>query len=190
MRWRCSSCGESHDDPFRSCWRCGSTRAATAAELDEEEHQLRADAEEDAAADAQASREAAAASYEVAAGWQPTITADRASAAGAALHRLVVAYRLYRERQDASTRRARPDLDRLWTQFFLSCAVFGGLLISTLTRFSVLDYLAPHPTLFGVVIVGGLLACVGTGQRAVRRELRAEAEAAVEEGRAPVRRVT
>jgi hypothetical protein len=52
MGWRCSSCGESHDDAFRSCWCCGRARAITAAEREDEDRDLRAEAEEDAAGDA------------------------------------------------------------------------------------------------------------------------------------------
>lgn len=27
MSWKCSSCGEEHEDPFDSCWKCGTYRA-------------------------------------------------------------------------------------------------------------------------------------------------------------------
>jgi hypothetical protein len=143
-----------------------------------------------AAVEAELERSDAAAAYEDAAGWNPPVLGDRSVQVGMALHRLVVAFRLCRERQHAGTRTARPDLDRLWTHFFLACGVLGGLLLSELTGFSWLAHLAPNRTVFGLVYVGALVLCVATGHRVVGRELRAAAEAAVRQGRRPVRRVT
>ena len=71
MSWRCSVCGERHDDSFASCWRCSTARAPTSGELAEEAAQTRADALEDAATERELTRQAAILAYEEQAGWVP-----------------------------------------------------------------------------------------------------------------------
>ena len=88
---------------------------------------------------------------------------------------------MYRERQEPGAQRARPDLDRTWAQFFVCCAVTGGVFLSNFTPFSVLGALDGHENVVVGLWMGGLLICVLTGQRAVGRELRA-AVAAVDAG--------
>jgi hypothetical protein len=190
MSWQCSSCGETHDDAFDSCWRCSAARLRTASERAEDEREAQADVEAAAVEEAELQRQDAIAAYQEAAGWYRPPLGDRAAEAGMVLHRLVVAYRLYRQRQGAGVRGSRPDLDRLWTHFFLACSVLGGIAVSTFTPFAWLEYLAPNASVFTLVYVGALLVCVITGRRAVSRELRAAAEAAVTQGRRPVQRVT
>ena len=191
MGWRCSACGESHDDSFTTCWRCGTTRALTSEELAEEVAQARADAQGDAVTERELTREAAILAYEERAGWAPPPTvADRAMAAGAALSRLALAYRFYRQRQEIGSQRSRADLDRAWTLFFLCCAVMGGVFLSIFTSFSMFKALDRHENLAVGLWMGGLLVCVLTGQRAVGKELRAAAEAAVDATDGSAQRVT
>ena len=190
MSWRCSGCGETHDDAFRSCWQCGASRAISAGERASEEQELEAEAAEVAAEDAEQQRTVAVAAYQEEAGWYPAVRADKWGEAARAIHRLVAAHRLYRERQDSGARNARPDLDRLWTQFYLACAIPGGLVLGEVARGSWLERWATNGALFTLVHLGALIPCMVTGRRVVGRELRAAAEAAVMQGQQSVPRVT
>jgi len=181
MTWRCSGCGETHEAAFVSCWRCGAKRALAPAVLAEDDEETPVEAEQ-ATVDSEFERRQAVIAYQEAAGWYGPI-GDRATKAGMALHRLVVAYRLYRERQHGGTRRARPDLDRLWTQFFLAFAVPGGLFLSVQMNSPWLAYLAPGGTAFLLLHIAAVGLCMAAGHRVVRRELDAAAETAVEDGR-------
>jgi hypothetical protein len=157
-------------------------------ELAEDDDEVTVEAEE-VAVDAELERRQAVLAYKEAAGWYGP-TGDRTTNAGMALHRLVVAYGLYRARQNGGTRSARPDLDRLWTQFFLACAVPVGLFLSFQMTLPWVVYLARNETAFLLAHIGAVGICMATGHRVVRRELDAAAEAAVMDGRRPERRVT
>jgi predicted nucleic acid-binding Zn-ribbon protein len=186
MSWRCSTCGETHEDVFRSCWRCGAKRPPSPAQDAEDEQEEREEAEEDSRAlaeqEAQVALDVAVADYVRDAGWYSRAPEDHWVAAGNRLHRLVVAHRIYRQRQSRALTVQRPDLDRLWMRFFISVSLFGALVVSLFLSVAWLEVLVDNQVLFVVLFLGLLVASIATGHRVVERELRAAAEAAVKQG--------
>jgi hypothetical protein len=184
MTWRCSGCGESHEDSFDSCWRCGTPRSPSVRILTEEEvdardeAELREEAEEADRLEApQREMDRAVEAYQRDAGWKPEWTWNRSMDTGNALHRMAEAHRLYRERQERGAHAARPDLDRLWTQFLMTCAVVAGCALIAIIWVPAEALERNMPT-FAFFCVVGLIACIVTGNRVVERELRAAAETA------------
>src|SRR4051812_14976160 len=101
MTWQCNRCGERHDDSFLACWRCvgedpAAIRVARHEDLDDEVDLESDDGPEIAAQDAEQAFRDQIWAYQRVVGWYPATPEDRWMAAGNSLHRLVVAYRLYR----------------------------------------------------------------------------------------------
>ena len=184
MTWTCSRCGECHETEFESCWRCGISRPLTDAEVAEVEL-LEAEDKTPEAADVDQVDEALVDAYGREQGWYPGVPEDKAARAGNALHRLVVAYRLYRARQDESGQAARPDLDRRWTHFFLTSACLGGFVMTLILADAWLGWLAEEEVRFVLCYFPLLFGTIITGQRAVEAELRAAAESATRRGYRP-----
>lgn len=191
MAWQCKRCGERLDDSFTACWRCaGEDPAASRVGRDEDfadQDEIEFDdSGEIAAQQAEETFDYQVWAYKRAMGWYPANAGDRGVALGNSLHRLVTAYRLYRERQERTTG-ARPDLDRLWLQFFLALGLLGGVWLGFLTSSAWRELLMASDVRLGVIYGGTLLLAFATGMRVVGRELRAAAETAVRQGwRAPV----
>ena len=185
MPWGCTGCGEEHDDAFDACWRCGAERPAhlSRSEVELEPADLAAPSE------AQNRFTQAVIDYQRDSGWYPTGPEDKWIAAANGLHRLRVAYQLYRRRQDSHSR-GRPDLDRLWTHFFLAMGVGAGVATGVTINPAWLNFLFSNDARFALVYGVVMLAILLTGRRAVRQELRAAAEAAVRKGELPTRSVT
>src|SRR5919107_5629798 len=165
MAWQCDRCGERHDDAFVACWRClGEDPAAVRVARDEDlEDGIELESEDDSETAEQAFHEQVWA-YQRAMGWYPGTPEDRWAEAGNGLHRLVAAYRLYRERQERASR-ARPDLDRLWLHFFLSLSVMGGVWLGFFTSSAWADLLLANETGFLLFHVGNLFLIILTGKR-------------------------
>jgi hypothetical protein len=103
--------------------------------------------------------------------------ANEAIAAGNALHRLTLAYGLYRARQNRMSRPAAPELDRRWIMFFLVCAAGGGYVLALILWTDVLVRL-PEEVFAAIPPVWGIAALI-TGSRAVRAELAAADPASI-----------
>ena len=184
MPWIFAHCGEVLGDSFDACWHRGTPATdwhQSHEPTDSELAELGA-AEEAAAMEKRNRFNEAVWEYKERAGWFPA-TYSREARAGAGLHRLVVAYRLYRGRHEASSRRARPDLDRKWTAFAIMLGLTGGIIISLfVSDTSWIDAVLADETRFVIVWLGLLLGTVITGQRAVGAELQAAAEYEVARG--------
>jgi hypothetical protein len=186
MVWQCDQCGERHADSFVACWRCvggdpAAARGARDEDFDEEIELESDDAPEIANQDAEQVFRDHVSAYQRAMGWYPSTPEDRWTAVGNGLHRFVAAYRLYRDRQESASL-ARPDLDRLWLQFFLSLSVMGGVWLGFFTSSTWADLLLANETGFALFHVGMLFLAILTGKRVVGRELRAAGEIAVHRG--------
>jgi hypothetical protein len=183
MTWQCERCGERHDDEFGACWRCvGEDPAAVRVRNEDFDDKLESDdGPEIAAHDAEQAFREQVWAYQRAKGWYPAGPEDRWTAAANALHRLVIAYRLYRDRQERAGR-ARPDLDRPWLHFFLVLGIFAGVWLGVFTSAVWGELLLANETPFVVFHVTCLFLAIITGKRAVERELHAAAEMAVEQG--------
>ncbi|HET9603550.1 MAG TPA: hypothetical protein VFO96_04620 [Gemmatimonadales bacterium] len=185
MAWTCARCGEVLADSFGACWRCGSPAEGLDPGVEPTDAEF---AEIGAAEEAAAVRQRnefneAVWQYKARAGWFPPAY-GRYAQAGAGLHRLAVAYRLYRGRQEMTARPARPDLDRKWTAFAIMLGLTGGFVLSILLMNGWADFLLADGTRFVIVWIGLLVGCVLTGDRAVDAELQAEAEFQVGRGTA------
>jgi len=131
MADRCAKCGEPLEDPFDACWRCGTERPG-GARVESELAARVAAGEELAEAELQAlnaelgkSIERAARGAAMTAG---LVTPEQRQAAGFAheLGRVAEAFRRYGARAEHPSRGQRPDLDRRWTQLYMSIAVLVG----------------------------------------------------------------
>jgi len=185
MTWQCERCGERHDDGFVACWRCVGEDPVAGRVRDEDfddEVELESDnGSEIAAHDAEQAFREQVWAYQRAMGWYPATPEDKWTAAGNALHRLVIAYRQYRDRGDR-TGRPRPDLDRLWLHFFLVLGISGGVWLGMFMSAAWAELLLANETPFMLFHVASLFLSILTGKRAVGRELQAAAELAVQQG--------
>ena len=184
LTWTCPKCGEVIEDNFDTCWRCGAEAPRHAAREDVSDAELVAIGEaEDAKALAELEhREWALEAYEDRAGWHPAISGYRGAAADAGLHRLIEAYRIYRRRHAETARPERADLDRRWTLFAISLGLTGGIVAALFMDVPWMLWVMDDETRFLIVWGGAMLATVITGHRAVKAELRAEAEYQVSRG--------
>jgi hypothetical protein len=185
MTWQCDRCGERHADDFGACWRCvGEDPAALQVRNEDFDDEVELESNEEAeiaAHDAEEAFREQVWAYQRAQGWYPAGPEDHWTAAANALHRLVAAYRLYRNRQEREGR-ARPDLDRLWLQFFLVLGIFGGVWLGVFTSTAWGELFLANETPFAVFHVTCLFLSIITGKRAAERELHAAAEMAVKQG--------
>ena len=153
MSWRCPNCAQTLADEFDTCWRCGTTRSLTSAEMAELD---KADAVEP----------------EVTA--RPSTPADQlgwGSVAGGLLA-LREAHGHYRIRRERAGLPARPDLDRRWMQLYLAVAALLGIVIATAFFGLSMD----EPWMLWSYL-GAMVLVLVAGSRATRAELRADADA-------------